>query len=339
MQAYALGEALRKLGYDARLLQRLPPPSLKTKIKTFLRDFGLPGMSFPMTSFDRFKTRHIPTLKPYCERQLREEADKADVLISGSDQIWNTSYRFDPFMFLDFAPGKKRISYASSIGTSCIPEDYKDRVRTLLAPYSHISLREKSAALAVSSLTGRDDIACVMDPVFLLERVSWSQLAALSRGTDLSDEPYMLCYLVGKRPEYASGLLEVSKRTGLRPVIIASKENGAPQLEDARVVRYASPELFLALIERASWVVTDSFHATAFAMIFQRNFVEFSRFATDDPKSQNSRILDFLKLFSLEGRLYPDPCWSEKLDYSKLTPLMERFSSESLLWLQNAIEC
>ena len=97
---------------------------------------------------------------------------------------------------------------------------------------------------------------------------------------------------------------------------------------------------FIYLIAHASWVCTDSFHATAISINLSKNFTEFLRFKDSDRGSQNSRIYDVLETFKLQNRLYNEmqDMWSKPIDFKESHAILNRLRIDSTDWLINAIE-
>lgn len=264
-----------------------------------------------------------------------------DVFISGSDQIWNTFYRFDPTMFLDFAGGKRKIAYAASIGTDCIKKDYKEAVRDFLSDYYRIGVREVTAVRVLSALTMRNDIVCVIDPTFLLSPEQWRDVSDTAVIEKALPEVYILCYVIGENPEYCSQLRKVVECCdSIGVVIVPSQENPSFSLEGATVYRDAGPLEFVRLICGASFVCTDSFHATALCINLGKDFVEFVRTYGGCAPSQGSRIMDLLRQYNLLYRIYSEDsvAWASHIDYSAIQKLLGSERTRCVEFLTNAIE-
>ena len=265
-----------------------------------------------------------------------------DVFISGSDQIWNTYVSYDPYMFLEFAKGVKKISYASSIGTDNVPEQYKERIKSALAKYSHISVREKTAVGVLEYVTNRHDIIQVLDPTFLVTPDIWKELAEKAVIEFKLPDKYILCYLIGKRETYKEQLYEIVEKTGITNIIIIkSQENEAFTIKNAILYENASPIEFVALINKASLVCTDSFHATAISINLSKDFIEFMRFDDNEEASQNSRVNDLLKQYDLTCRKYSyihSISMIEPVNYDKVQTKLEKDRMTSMSYLINSIE-
>lgn len=354
LQSYALYHFLSIKGYDCSILNSFNYKhfSLKGYLKMILSALGI------MKFRERRKIKRVTDskkllkLRDFFRRNIRQEIistpcqyrqllHKTDVFCVGSDQVWNAYYNFSPFNFLDFAGNVKRISYASSMGTNDFPERYKDTIKELLMKFAHISLRETTGREAVSRLTGRNDIKTVLDPTFLLTAEDWSSVAKQSQIEISVPKNYMLVYLIGNNDNYPKQVRELQEKTGIENVIIIpAVENPNFEIQGSIVYRDAAVAEFVKLLKDATWVCTDSFHATALSINFGKNFTEFLRFKDSDKGSQNSRIYDVLDTFKLQNRLYNEmqEMWSKPIDYKESHEILNHLRTDSTDWLINAIE-
>lgn len=288
-----------------------------------------------------FHQTEIPEYKITTRFQFNRMMQTTDVFITGSDQIWNTNHHFRPFYFLDFAQNKKRIAYASSIGSSFIEEKYKPHIKYLLSKFQHIGIREQSAIDFLSNVTGRNDIVQVIDPTFLLRPSDWQTFHEKAEIDISIPKKYIFCYLIGCNNNYTKQLMDVKEKSGIENIIIIkSAENPTFCIEGGIKYDNAGPREFLHLLVKASLVCTDSFHATALSINHSKPFVEFLRFNQNDIKSQNSRIFDLLEHYCLMSRFYEKESvsWLDKIDYSKIQSKLEEDRTQSINFLISAIE-
>ena len=352
LQSYALNRKLRILGYKSYQIVRIDTEHqtwLKNKLKILLISLGLWRLkqhilncrqSLLKRKLFKFEEESYCFKLIYSKRTLNKAVNNIDVFCCGSDQIWNTSYCFDEFMFLDFAKNKKRISYASSIGIDKLPEQHKQRVAELLSRFSYISVREVQAIKILKEILPSKNIINVLDPTFLLNREEWSNMAHTAKlEFNLPDE-YLLCYFVGDRSIYIQQLKDVILKIGIKNVIVVTFQEKNIDLKDAILYRDAGPREFVYLIEHAKFVCTDSFHATTMSIIFCKNFVEFLRFDDTDLSSQNSRIYNILTHYGLMRRLYnkESVAWLSDIDYSDVKRILNADKIFSEQYLVKAIE-
>lgn len=211
-----------------------------------------------------------------------------DYYITGSDQVWNPYYEAKEYEFLTFAPKEKRLSFAASMGVDNIPDESKWFFKKNLSNMKYISVREDRAVQLVKELTGRDaDIT--LDPTLLLNKAEW-KLIARKPELDIKDK-YICTYFLGEVP----GAVKLfAKKTGLRVYPLNSLEDSFLYIID--------PAEFLYMIQNASYVLTDSFHALAFSIKFNKEFYVFDR-KQDGVGNMFSRIETITKRFGLENRI------------------------------------
>ena len=354
LQSYALYHFLSIKGYDCSILSSFNYKhfSLKGYLKMILSALGIMKIRERRKIRKAADSKKLIKLSEFFENNIRQEAvsnpcqyrkllRSTDVFCVGSDQVWNAYFNFSPFNFLDFAGNVKRISYASCMGTKDFPEKYKENIKDLLLKFAHISLREATGREAVSRLTGRNDIKTVLDPTFLLNAEDWNSVAKQSQIEISVPKNYMLVYLIGNNDNYPKQVRELQEKTGIENVIIIpAVENPNFEIQDSIVYRDAAVAEFVKLLKDATWVCTDSFHATALSINLGKNFTEFLRFKDSDKGSQNSRIYDVLDTFKLQNRLYNEmqDIWSKPIDYKESHAILDHLRMDSTDWLINSIE-
>ena len=311
LQAYALQRVVRELGYECIHLDYLP--DRKEKIRNLLTSGNSPrlvleGMRKRGVMADqsgaRIKSEAIPAfyarrmkLSAPCRngKELRERSRDCDLLLCGSDQIWNPVW-LNPAYFLTFAEkGKTKIAYAASLGVSRLPKEAKIRkIRRWTEGFRAVSVREQEGAELLEKMTGRK-AAVMPDPVCLLSAEEWAGIA----GKTPEGEPYLLCYFIGENPAYWDRVRALQQETGLRvlvlPVTAESYRSGYELLDGA------GPEEFLAAVRGAARFCTDSFHGLVFGTVFGTKTEVIRRYSEDDPESKNSRVDQFLRLKEEKG--------------------------------------
>lgn len=350
LQSYALCHKLAFLGYNVSFLLYFDRHfGWKSWVKGCLSVIGLMQWkekrkyrgTQSLEKLYRFQKENYQIETVYFPWQYQRLLKNTDVFITGSDQIWNAWHSFNPFYFLDFAPKRKKIAYASSIGTTDFPERHKNEIRNLLSCFSHIGVREQAGVYAISSLLQRDDIIQVLDPTFLLEEKEWKNLSREAMIEINLPSRYILCYLIGENQHYIEQVEVVRETYGIADVIIIpAVENKNFTVPGAKVYNGAGPKEFIHLIQNATVVCTDSFHATAISINLSVNFVEFLRFKDSDKKSQNSRIYDVLDRYGLHSRLYSNETdvWTMPIDYKPIQVLLAKDRNKSVDFLINSIK-
>ena len=236
--------------------------------------------------------------------------------IVGSDQIWNPDItcglRRAYFGAFKNRSKKKVIAYAASIGGVSLPEEYNKEFSELIKYVDSISVREESSIPYIKQFYSKDVLA-VPDPVFLLKKKSWEKIEKLP-----DEEGYIVVCITEKNNKLLNYVKELSGSYGL-PVI--KIENGIEMAdEDFKVDRTVGPSEYLGYIHKANFVVTNSFHMTAFSIIYQKKFVAFQH------SHVGERITNLLNWYGLENRLYQDGKKVEidnKIDWDNVEERME----------------
>lgn len=230
--------------------------------------------------------------------ELRSAELPYDLILSGSDQIWNPKIfpdgRFDPVFFGTFS-SRRKIAYAPSFGVPHIPEGMEEELRGYLEGFSHISVRERQGREIVKEITGKD-VPVVLDPTLLLTAEQWSAMAAPPERSG----GYILCYCISKPGALAPYIQRLAEETGLPVVQLCGiRQKVHPK---AICVLDAGPSEFLGLFQNASYVCTNSFHGTVFSVQFQKPF--FTAVAPSELAApESSRTFSILSRLGLTERI------------------------------------
>ena len=232
-----------------------------------------------------------------------------DAYVVGSDQVWNPSAMssIEPY-FLTFAPkGSKKISYASSFGVSFIEEDLHGRFRALLDNIEEISVREESGVQLVKQLTGRD-ATLVVDPTLLLTSAEWEVCEKLYPNMP---KRYVLIYQLSESRTIVGLAKLISKKINA-PVFRICKRAFHENIDSGiQNILDAGPSEFLYLIHNAEFVITNSFHGTAFSVNYHKPFFT----VLSNKKKNNARMESLLRAIDLQNRLvYEESYKSEVID-------------------------
>lgn len=331
LQAYALAAYLQGQGHEVQIIDYQPlylrhyrlagvpnPRFDKPLLREAYQIAKFPGRLYDrLTSkqkkaFDRFTAEYLPvTQTTYSDiAALRADPPEADLYIAGSDQIWNPLFQNgkDPAFFLDFVPeGKRRISYAASFAVEGLEKQDADRMKPWLEKLDAVSVRESSgvALLADMGIKGVQ----VVDPVFLLTKDAWEKIAVLPPMQD-----YILVYDFDNSPKIKKISQAVSRQTGKKIVSLF------PVDWADEIWANAGPCEFLGAIQNAGIVLSNSFHATAFSLIFQKDFYVVNR-----SEGINARMKDLVGDLGLTDRLIcAVPNAISAIDYPNVVPLLEK---------------
>jgi len=293
---------------------------------------------------DRFDQQFIPfesEVYPSYEMLKEQCADRYDRLITCSDQLWSPSALGSGFYNLMFAPREMpKVSWASSFGVSEIPWYQRRRTREYLNRIQHISMRENRGAEIVKELTGKE-VPVLMDPVFVFDMAEWDALVE-RRNSEWDD--YIFCYFLGDNQEHRRAARELAQKTGLK--IVALRHLDRYIAEDENFGDYApydvGPDRFLNILRNAKYVCTDSFHGSAFSIIYEKQFVVFDRYSSKSKNSKNSRIDSLCVNLDLSERRYaPGVDIAElmlrRIDYVDVKRRLSVYQERTKEYLKNAL--
>jgi len=283
LQAWATQEIIKKLGYDAFLIDYTYPneyhksfnqKNILQEIKRYCLHLIL---GFPLEkkrkAFSFFwKNRYRLSVCYQNRDEIRRNPPEYDIYVAGSDQIWNPSQiHEDTTFFLDFVPkGKKKISYASSLAQSRIDGNFKNLVEKNLSDFSAISVRERNGVQSLKNVLSVP-IEISLDPTLLLTKEDYQVLAEYSQ-VKIS-QPYMLVYILkyayNPYPYATEFIKKAYEQTGLKIVCLDFSAKQRLGIKDVTYLHDAvGPAEFVWLFANASLVITTSFHGTAFALNF-----------------------------------------------------------------------
>lgn len=365
LQAYALPTALNKyLGASAEQIDYVSlPAQIAEKSKKSLsiaKIINLIGFLFfqklernnlikRKKSFDQFIADIPHSERSYQYENIIDSLEVYNTYICGGDQIWIDCQKMPWFRDVDskvftlrFVPDQvKKIAYAPSMAVLEMNDEFKKEFSIGINRLDSISVREKRAFPVLRQITDKP-VTVTVDPVLLLKESDWLQVINYLPGKD----KYILCYLLGDSIEHRKAVKTIAKRLRLPvltfPHILASAVRKC-DLFFGDIKDYSSgPREFVGLIKNAEFVITDSFHACVFSMIFKTPFAVFERSKIGEKGNMNSRIYDFLEEYHLESQLVTEKELSEikeipKIDYSYAHEHWKVRREESLEYLKNAL--
>lgn len=275
--------------------------------------------------FDNFIRKNLHLTEQYTTlKQLREKPPRSDAYVVGSDQLWNPDlldFKFDPAYFLDFGDTSiPHVSYAVSTGKK-LSEKELGQLGMLCRGLSAVSVREYNESLI--NAVGRDVHVCI-DPTLLLEADDYSEIESRAQET----EPYIFVYGFEDSEALHDAVNMVQKQQGVRII------NGCPhriRLDgDVTNLRACGPSEFLTLIKNAQYVVTNSFHGTAFSIVYKKEFVTLAH------STRGNRVTELLGKLGLLSRLWNYESFSidNPIDWPKVQEklsILRKHSEEFLL--------
>lgn len=335
LQAFALTTFLNNNSYYTRIIdyRKIPnspriykfPKNIIYKIYNLPRLFRYRRFIAPLLSNKRYDSLE----------ELQSFNEEFDILISGSDQIWNPVCgglnRINSAYFLTFASKDryKKISYGSSIGSYVYDENEKKQVRKWLNEYSHISTRELSGAIQLESIINKP-VKVVLDPTLLLNKDIWLQYASSVK----IKSKYVLVYYIDELDEVVSYARIIADKLGLKVALITNMAKRHPKVDIN--IPHCGPAQFLWLFANATYIVTNSFHGTAFAVNFNKDFVSVIK------RNSPQRAQTLLKNVGLYERLLTNIDELDKIplnvDFKEANIKLDMLRNDSISYLLNSIE-
>ena len=308
-------------------------------VKMLIHDLlNLPNRIKLLAKFNTFIDTKFNLTPKLNKTELKtNKLEQFDVYVCGSDQIWNpkvVSDRgiIDKAYFLNFAkPKSVKFSYASSIGHHNFTLEEKKEVKSLLSDFDHISVRESDGVTKIKDILPQKAIHHVVDPTLLLNKKDW--LKEFNIIEEVGQE-YILVYSVPRTELLRSAIDYFSKKLKLRVVAIDKMFFSMEHINEH--INTAGPKDFLQLYANASFVITDSFHGTCFALNFHKPFVAISA------NERANRQISLLKLLDIEDRLMFKKEDFHKLDLeleykSGLSTKLNAIREKSLQYIEDSI--
>lgn len=347
MQAYALQQALRKLGYEPVTLDIPFVPAFwwyRADARLYekalrLKHLGRVSDRVIQQQTDRFVAQHIhrsPRITSSAKLQRYYQQQPAHAYIVGSDQVWRQS--FVPMLsdyFLGFIPERdnvRRIAYAASFGIDPIDiaPDQIPLYSMLLKRFDAVSVREISA---VSLLEQQFDCptAWTLDPTMLLTQEEYIAQLGLRQGDAGDVFAYFLSFTTSK--EALAQQVAREHQTECR--LFSPWRHGSHPKAQPKACILPPVEEWLEVILNAQYVVTDSFHGVAFSLIFGKPFV-----AIVNKSLGCSRFDTFVELFGLEVHEYEGyelVSLPDSYDREAVAQTLSTHRADSIAFLQRAL--
>lgn len=362
LQAYALQETLRRLGFSCIIINRdYNRPKLNETIKYSLKKLF----------FQIFPTNHWfykPTSKEYqiisqntqafidkylnkskgniqSDSALRKYVNqiKPNAFIVGSDQVWRPQYSPNIYnYYLDFIqndPNVKKISYAASFGVD--DWEYTERetmkCKSLIQLFDSVSVREDTAVNLCQDYFNVKSVH-VLDPTLLLEREYYIQL--VNDNHPSPSKGNLMTYILDLTEEKRKIIKVVASKLSLTPFsVMPEKELDLYTRKNIRQCIYPSVYQWIKGFIDAEYVVVDSFHGCVFSIIFNKPFL-----VIGNESRGMTRFQSLLKMFQLEDRLIysldelDENRLLEKIDWEQVNLLKDKLKQESLNFLVNNLK-
>lgn len=245
----------------------------------------------------------ILTKKKYkYSNELRELDGKFDAVIAGSDQVWNIACRdADDAYYLNFLEKTSKYGYAVSFGANNpFTLDGKNEIhKKLVEQFSQISVRENNAKKWIRETLGKEVPIC-LDPTMLLNAEQWENLVDIGTSPIIKGD-YIYYYCFSITEDVQRFLKWLSKKNNMPVYFMEAKEWTLKMCWRNRIklIRSYGPDVYMNVVKYSNIFITTSFHGTAFATIFKKNFW----YISDGKVNKNDdRAQSFLTQLGLMGR-------------------------------------
>lgn len=331
LQTYALAKFIKNSGREVEVIDYRPPYYFKGR--SILRKI-FPIIFYPIPYLSQAKKvrnfckKYIPlTQRAYRSfDELKTIEAVNNIFVSGGDQLWNSFHpcgRDDAYK-LTFVKSPRKIAYGTSMGRTSFEEKELKDIAAKVIDYHSIGLREQSTVSMLQHYT-KVPVTHVADPVLLLNKEDYLSFIG---PTPMIKEPYMLVYMAAKSVLLDAVVDKISKDKGLKIVHVS----GFSKKCKCDYKLTTGPEELLNLIYYADFVLSASFHATLFSILFNKQF------CTLLPEAgTNIRIENVLSYLHLENRIIHSCDDLSQLDtiidYDEVNKIKEHFALDSRSYL------
>ena len=301
-------------------------------LRTVYKAIQSPKFKMMGKYFEKLRNGIIKTTRTYHSLdELKSDKPVADIYMTGSDQVWGPigGDIYDPAYFLDFTePNDFCVAYAASFGKTNFTEKILDDFQKQLMKYDALTVREKSAVDIIKGL-GIERVTQVVDPTLLHDSDYWSKMIQ-----DDMPRDYILIYQLHNNAHMMEYAYKLAEKTGLKLITMSSTVQHLVRRGSTHVFMPSLSE-WLGYIKNARFMITDSFHGTAFAINFN------TQFANILPKGTETRNQSILELTGLQDRVVKDyqdfSVFENQINYSKVNSIIQEKRKESLRILENML--
>ncbi len=294
----------------------------------------------------KFARKQYDVSKAYHVGEISELNELCDTFLLGSDQLWKYGVTkvFGHSYFLDFVQkGKNKVAYATSFGAErfLAPWSFSWKALSCMRRMNYVSVREETNVNMCRKLFGVEAVH-TLDPILLCDRGRLAEIAQESAREQ--KKGYIAAYVLDPTPEKKQALLWLAEKLGKDIVVML---DGWPHLfkknkEKMGLPQYTVTELtvndWIFYMENSDFVLTDSFHGTCVALLYEKQF-----YAISNPGRGASRFESLTKEFGLIGNYVHDPQeimqrdLPKPLDYERINKILEDKRRDSMEWLRKAI--
>ncbi len=326
-----LGKIINKVAL--KTIGKLEEPKIKKRIQ----------------KYNEFANQIPHSDQVYTAANIDEVRKNYDTFVCGGDQIWNDwgrkhekdSLKVFTLQFVNCE--KRKFSYSASTGSAIISEEQLRKLEPGISELNMVSVREKSSVSSIQKIA-RADVHVMPDPVLLLGVEQWEKMCC--EYSELKEKyPYIFCYFLGSDSTIKKSAQKFCHKVGIKALVLTYIHNKfeIKELFNGDIRDYTSgPVEFVDLIRNSEAILTDSYHAVVFSIIFHKPFYVFKRSTVVGNGTMNTRILDFLEEYGLENRLVTVNDLEgkkeiEKIDYTHVDEVRKKKTEQADIFLQTSL--
>lgn len=341
LQCHGLYSTIKSLGHEVSVIDYRPSylytprPEVGKRemifhpIKTYKKH---KRTTFWRERYDKFfhfqKTQWKRTSVITNTEKLKKITNTFDVIVVGSDQIWNEALNGNDQSWYGFADSKaKWITYAASAGDAKFSKDSQELLCIALANFSHISVRESKLADIITGIRPTTNAPVVLDPTLLVNPSCWERWTS-----PIIEKDYIAVYQARPNDKAFRIAEQIAAQHGIKKIVALDSHRNVKKL--GYIPYNASPQEFIALIANSRCLVTTSFHGTAFAIITGTPFYTLRLYDGADERAEN-----LLSQLELQDRMIDADCTPQfsKPDFTLCNERLSKLRGNALAFLKLTI--
>lgn len=350
LQAYAMLETLKRLDHQPKLLYI--KSKYKHNWKGLIRKYVLSSFTSRYNNLKYEEEIYQNTFK-FIEKYINPKTSPLekyedflditkknyDAYIVGSDQVWRAKlYKYIDYAFFDFVKSEKPIflSYAPSFGVDTWDYTKEEtlKYKQQIQRFSGVSVREDSGVELCKKYFEKEAIH-VLDPTMLLTASDYRKL--IKSENEPKHDGELLNYILDESNEKKELIDMVSKELHTKPFKINAISYNSKNIED---MVYPTVTSWIKGFDDAKYVVTDSFHGCAFAILFNKPFIVYG-----NAQRGMARFKSLLNMFDLEDRLVysineiSDSKIQKNIDWDRVNIKLDKYRNISKNYIIEALNC
>ena len=333
LQNYAISKIYKDLGFTPQTLKISVRPNIVRQTKKLIRKIlHCEHINYEdlmskkrIAAFNRFNNLIDIVKLDNIDKNLN---DRYDYFSVGSDQVWNPTaiiYNLD-WYFLEFVHKNQAISVSASIGVNDISNKFAKRLGKSLSNYRGVSVRETQAAKILKNKCNINaEVIC--DPTIMLSKKEWIEV---SSSCETPKTPYIFVYVLGQfGDDFKNVLSKININNRFKVVYLSDKQKDY-ELE-------AGPSEFIDLISNAKHVITDSYHASVFSMIFKKPLTILRRIGEHNIFS---RLDELTKKYNLVDKIYNNDIFdiNKSSVYTNTEEIIKKEQDKFLSFLKSSLD-